>query len=59
MSLQRRIEALEQRADSESAFVVLVGEPDAEQQAMLDAGKVRILVQLPDNGRDRRHERTT
>ena len=58
MSLQRRIEALEQRADSESAFVVLVGEPDAEQQAMLDAGKVRILVHLPDNRRDRRHEPT-
>jgi hypothetical protein len=56
--LKRRIEALEQRADSESAFVVLVGEPTAEQQAMLDTGKVRILVQLPDNGRDRRHERT-
>ena len=59
MNLQSRIERLEQRALVEPDVLVVVGEPDAEQQAMLDAGKVRILVQLPDNGRDRRHERTT
>ena len=57
--LRQRIERLEQRALVEPDVLVVVGEPDAEQQAMLDAGKVRILVQLPDNGRDRRHERTT
>ena len=56
--LKRRIEALEQRADSESAVVVLVGEPTPEQQAAIESGKVRVVVHLPDNGRDR-HERTT
>ena len=56
--LKRRIEALEQRADSESAFVVLVGEPTAEQQAAIDTGRVRVLIQIPDNKRDRRHEPT-
>lgn len=56
--LRQRIERLEQRALVEPDVLVIVGEPDAEQQAMLDAGKVCILVHLPDNGRDRRHERT-
>ena len=56
--LKRRIEALEQRTLVEPDVLVVVGEPDAEQRARLDAGKVRILVQLPDNGRDRRHEPT-
>ena len=55
--LRQRIERLEQRTLVEPDVLVVVGEPDAEQRAMLDAGKVRILVQLPDNGRDR-HERT-
>jgi hypothetical protein len=59
MNLQSRIERLEQRTLVEPDVLVVVGEPDAEQRAMLDTGKVRILVQLPDNGRDRRHERTT
>lgn len=58
MNLQSRIERLEQRTLVEPDVLVVVGEPDAEQRARLDAGKVRILVQLPDNGRDRRHERT-
>ena len=57
--LRQRIERLEQRTLVEPDVQVVVGEPDAEQRARLDAGKVRILVQLPDNGRDRRHERTT
>ena len=57
--LRQRIERLEQRTLVEPDVLVVVGEPDAEQRARLDAGKVRILVQLPDNGRDRRHERTT
>ena len=57
--LRQRIERLEQRTLVEPDVLVVVGEPTAEQRARLDAGKVRILVQLPDNGRDRRHERTT
>lgn len=59
MDLQRRIERLEQRTLTGQDVLIVVGEPDAEQRARLDAGEVRILVQLPDNGRDRRHERTT
>lgn len=56
--LKRRIEALEQRAQAEPDVVVIVGEPDSEQQAMLDTGKARVVIRLPDNKRDR-HERTT
>lgn len=51
MNLQGRIERLEQRTQTAPDVVVVVGEPTAEQQAAIDAGKVRVLVHLPPNGR--------
>ena len=49
--LRSRVERLEQRDDTETAFTVVIGEPTADQQRLIDAGKVRLLVQMPSNGR--------
>jgi hypothetical protein len=49
--LRSRVERLEQRDDTETSLMVIVGEPTADQQRLLDAGKVRLLVQMPSNGR--------
>ena len=52
MNLQSRVERLEQRGESETGLLVIVGEATDEQQAMLDAGRVKVVVQMPSNGRD-------
>ena len=49
--LRSRVERLEQRDDTETSLMVIIGEPTADQQAILDTGKVRLVIQMPDNGR--------
>ena len=55
MNLQSRVERLENRSEAETGLLVIVGEATAEQQQMTDQGKVRVVVRMPDNGRD--HDR--
>jgi hypothetical protein len=49
--IRNRLDALEQRDDSTTNLLIVIGEATADQQRLIDAGKVRLVVQMPDNGR--------
>jgi hypothetical protein len=49
--IRSRIEALELRDDTETSLMVIIGEATSEQQRLIDAGKVRLVVRMPSNGR--------
>ena len=51
MQIRRRVERLEGSSEAEMTCMVIVGEPTPRQQAMLDADTVRMVIQIPDNGR--------
>lgn len=51
MQVRQRVEKLEQRGDSETAVLIVIGEPTPEQEALIDSGRVRVLFHIPDNGR--------
>jgi len=53
MTLKRRLEQLEQQSESETACMVVIGEPTPEQQSAINKGRVRLVVRIPDNGRER------
>ncbi|NVZ11360.1 hypothetical protein HW932_19095 [Allochromatium humboldtianum] len=57
--IRQRIERLEQRTQAAPDVLILVGEPDIEQRAMLAEGKVRVLIHLPPNGRGHSDDKKT
>ncbi len=57
MPLKSRVERLERRDAPETHLMIVIGEATPEQQALLDQGKVRRVIRMPDNGRgDHGHE---
>ncbi len=52
MQIRQRLERLEQQGTTEDSVLVIIGEPDDRQQAILDAGTAKVQVFLPDNHRD-------
>jgi hypothetical protein len=52
MQVRQRVEKLERRGPAETDALVVVGEPTPAQQAAIDSGSVRIVIWVPDNGRD-------
>ena len=46
--------ALSERHDApETAFLVVIGdEPTPEQKIIIAKGKMKLLIEMPDNGRD-------
>lgn len=51
MQIRQRLERLEQQGTTDDSVLVIIGEPDERQQAILDAGTAKVQVLLPDNGR--------
>lgn len=51
MQIRQRVERLEQHTEAEQAVMVVVGEATLEQRCMIDQGRVRLLIEMPDNGR--------
>lgn len=54
MTINTRLEALESNADTAQSTLLVIGQPTAEQQAMLESGKYHAAAFLPDNHRDSR-----
>ena len=55
--LKSRLDALELRDDSTTNLLIVIGEPTPEQKIIIAKGKVKLLIEMPDNGRgDNGHE---
>ncbi|NEV61660.1 hypothetical protein [Thiorhodococcus minor] len=52
-AIRTRLARLEAQGTGEETVLVIIGEPDARQRAILDAGTARMVIQIPDNGRGR------
>ena len=50
--IRSRLDALERHTDTETAFMVVIGSsPTPEQKIIIAKGKVKLLIEMPDNKR--------